>query len=222
MNRHRRSCQEVIHGVWERWEAQVSQVSCFLSAGFLVPAVGFVAFDEDAVHAEIAAEFDIGEGIADHKAARCRDLWKLFLRLFEETGKRFAAVALPFVVGAKVEAVHVCSGDRQDSLHLRVDVFYVRSRIATESDTTLIGDDKNAETGSIEPCNCFWNAGQQFKMAPAGDVLAFGHFPVDYAVAVKKDSTESEAEIGGLCAVLGTGLSTVFWLDLHPAMIAIS
>jgi hypothetical protein len=99
---------------------------------------------------------------------------------------------------------------------------YVCLGVEAEGDAALVGDDQHAESGLIETGDCFCYAGQQFEMAPVGDVLAFGHLLIDDAVAIEKDGALSGAGLDGFCAVLGAGLRRVFWLDLHPAMIAIS
>ena len=59
-------------------------------------------------------------------------------------------------------------------------------------------------------------------MLPTADVLALGHLAVDDSVAVEEDGLQGGAKAGGLIYVLGPVLLGAFWLDVHPAMIAIS
>ena len=181
----------------------------------------FVAFEKDGSHAEVTAEFDVGEGIAYDEAGGRFDRRELGFCLFEEAGQRFAAVALAPVMRAEVKAVDVSAGDRQLSLELAVYGVHVRRGVEAEGDAALIGDDEDPESGLIETGDGLRHAGQEFELLPAGDVLAFGHFVVDDAVAIEKDGTESVARLGGFGVVFGCGLGRNFWLDRHPAMIAI-
>jgi hypothetical protein len=174
------------------------------------------------VHAKVATEFYVGEGIADYHARGRLDLWELLSCLLEETRQRFAAVALAFVVGAKVEAVHVRTADRQNPLHLGVDGVNVRRGIEAEGDAALIRNNEDAKASLIELGDCVGHAGQEFKVVPVGDVLAFWHFAVDDSVAVEKHGAQSRAKFGNFCAVLDSAWQRVFGLDLHPAMITIS
>ncbi len=70
-------------------------------------AVLGVAFDEDCLHAEVAAELNVGERVAEDDAGLGGDVGEVGQGLVEEAGEGLAAVALGFIVGAEVEGVDV-------------------------------------------------------------------------------------------------------------------
>ena len=147
-----------------------------------------IAFDEDGSHAQVVAEFNVGEGIADDDAGFRGDFGEVGFGLFEEAWAGFAAVALALVVRTEIKAVNVCAGFSESQLQLDVDGFHIRGRVKSEGDAALVGDYEDAQALSIQCGNRFRDAGKQVEMLPAGDVLAFGHFAVDHPIAVEKDS----------------------------------
>ena len=89
----------------ERWKLEIGQLVSLGCARLPIDLSEYIAFDEDGAQPKIAAKFNIGEAVADHDAAGGFDLWKLSLCLFEEPGKRLAAVALALRVRAEIEPV---------------------------------------------------------------------------------------------------------------------
>lgn len=120
--------------------------------------------------------------------------------LFEEAGERFAAVALTFVVGAEIEAVDMGavgvmrSGFCQEGLKLVVDVVDIRGSVEALGYAALVGDYEDAQACLVELRDGLGDAGKQFEVLPAGDVLALGHLAVEDAVAVKKNGPQRRAE----------------------------
>ena len=201
---------------------QIGQAGGFRGSWFLMFAMRCVALDEDSLHAQVAAEFYVAEGVADDQAGGWFDLRKLGLRLFEEAGERFAAVALMLIVRAEVETVDFGSGFGQQGLKLVVDFVDGRGGVEAEGYAALVGDDEDTQAGLIEPRDGLGDAGEQFEVLPVGDVLALGHLAVENAVAVEKDGAEDGAKVFAGCAVWDAVLIGAFWLGLHPAIIAIS
>ena len=154
-----------------------------------------IAFNEHGFHAQIAAEFDVGEGIADDYAGFGGDFGEVGFGLFKEAGAGFAAVALALVVRAEIEAVYVRAGFGQSCLQLGVDGFYVCRSVEAEGDAALVGDYEDAQAVSIQCGNRFRDAGKQVEVLPRGDVLALGHFAVDDSVAVKKGSAKYSLKV---------------------------
>ncbi len=54
-------------------------------------------------------------------------------------------------------------------------------------DTTLVANDKHQEPSIIEQADGLTHAGEKIHLLPTSDILAFGSFTVDYAVAIKKN-----------------------------------
>ena len=162
-------------GFGKRRRASIGHGSGFLRTGFLMLGI---SVDEDGLYAQVMAELDVAQAIADDQAGFSGDLRVVRLGLLEETRQRFAAVALALVVGAKVETVDASAGLSQFGLELGVNMLNVSDRVEAQSDAALVGDDEDAQAGSIEACDGFRNAGEHFKMLPAGNVLPFRHFAV--------------------------------------------
>jgi len=116
-----------------------------MSASLRLISAGFsplwVTLDENSEHAKAAAKIDIGERIADHDACCGGNLRKLSHGLLEEAWQRLAAVALPLVVGAEVETVHMSAVMCQQLLQSGVNGVNIRRRIEPQRNATLVGDD---------------------------------------------------------------------------------
>lgn len=129
------------------------------------------------------------------------DLGEAFMGLFEETGEGLAAGALAFVVGAVEEGVDVGAKVLELLIEAGVDGIDVGAGIEPERDTALVGDDNDPETGLIELGNGLCDAREELKFIPAPDVVTFGHFAIDDAIAIEEDRFK--------------GLGVAFELDGH-------
>src|ERR1035438_5558766 len=132
-----RGPQQGIHSLNQRGEADVGQV-----AGCFCPGLSQfrVAIEEDSEHAQTAAEFDVGVGVADHDAGGCFDGGEVGEGLVEEAGQRLAAVALLLVVRAKVEAVDVSAVGLQQALQCGVDGDNIGGGVTAQGDAALVRD----------------------------------------------------------------------------------
>lgn len=123
-------------------------------------AVFRVAFDEDCLHAELAAELNVGERVTEDDAGFGGDVWEVSEGLVEEAGEGFATVALGLVVGAKVEGVDVGLLGRELAGEAGVDFMDVGGGVETEGYAALIRDYDDAKAGAIELCDSFGDAGK--------------------------------------------------------------
>ena len=127
--------QQVLHGFGQVGEALAGEAGSGPGAGFLASRV---AIDEDGMHAEAAAELNVGERIADHGAGLGGDVREIGLSLLEQARQRLAAVALAVVVRAEVEGVQMRSGLLQQGLQFRLDCQHIRGGVQAEGDATLV------------------------------------------------------------------------------------
>ena len=181
-----------------------------MGSGLLVLGM---AIDEDGFQTQIFAEFDVGQGVADHEAGVRLDFRELGLGLFEEAGQGLAAVALMLVVRAEVEAVDVGLAGGEQALQPGVDLVNVGGGIQAKTDAALVGDDEHAEPRLVEAGDGIWDAGEQFEVMPGSDILSLGHLAVDDPVAVEEDGFDGGGR-GRMLRSVGS--------ERHPAMIAIS
>ena len=77
----------------------------------------------------------------------------------KEAGQGFAAVALFFIVGAEVEAIHFGVKRGEGLLEILVNFLDGFGGVFAQGDAALVGDDQDTEAGLIELCDGLWNAG---------------------------------------------------------------
>ena len=179
--------EQVVDGFAQRVGAEAGEFDSPLGAWF---AMFRVAREEDGAKAEVGAEVDVGERVAEDEAGGRFDAGEVGLGLVEHAGERLAAVALVFVVGADVEGIDVRAGFGEGLLQVGVDCSYRSGGVFAEGDAALVGDDEDAEAGAVEAGDGVGDAGEQGESIPTGDVFALGELAVDDSVTVEEYGLE--------------------------------
>jgi len=109
-----------------------------------------MACNENGFHSQISTKLNVGEGITDDQAGIRRDPWKIYLGLFKEAGEWFTAVALLFVVRAKVEGVDVRPVFCEHLIQLRMDRSDVFRAVKAQRNAALVGDYDYAQAGLVQ------------------------------------------------------------------------
>ncbi len=141
-------------------ESGVRESRAFLGAWFTVSLGIRVALEEDRRHTQVSREFNIGRRVADHDASDSFDLRKLSLCLVEKTGQGLAAIALPLVMRAEIEAVDLRAIRSQHVIELLVNRVYIGGGVEAQSDAALIGKHENAKASLVQLRDRFGNSGK--------------------------------------------------------------
>ncbi len=153
-----------------------------------------VAVDEHGFHIQPSAKLYIGERVTDHDALPSCNVRELFDRLFEQPRQRLTAVALLFIVRAKVEAVDMGSLCEQKVLQRGMNGLHIGGGVESQGYTALIAHDDHADSGPIQPSDPFNYAWKETKVRPVGHIASLRHLFIQNAVAIKENSLHSFAD----------------------------
>ena len=70
--------------------------------------------------------------------------------------------------------------------HLPVQLFQFRLGQQSLCDTPLVGHNDNAQPGSVQLSNAFYDPGQEMKIFPAGHIPSAGRFLIDNPVTIQE------------------------------------
>ena len=110
-----------------------------------------IAVNEGSDHPQPPTKLDIGLRVTDQHAACRGNPGKIRHSLFEKPRQRLAAVALPLVVRAKVEAVHVRPERLQHLLERGMKVPQILSRVESQPNAALAPVDALVVFGEPNP-----------------------------------------------------------------------
>ena len=104
-----------------------------------------VAFNENSHHSQTMTKLDVAKRIADHHTRLRRDGGKVGHCLLEQARQRFAAVALSFVVRAKIESVHMCALALEQTLQSGMQVAHILFRVKPQRNAALVRDNQHTD-----------------------------------------------------------------------------
>ena len=93
---------------------------------------------------------------------------------------------------AVIDAGKLGIGSSELREHAVVNRFEFSDGEKTLGDASLVTDNNNGEARAVEQRDGLGDSGQELKVLPARNVLAFRGFPVDYAVTIEKRRSAHE------------------------------
>jgi hypothetical protein len=94
---------------------------------------------------------------------------------------------MTLVMGAKIEAVYMCTERPKHLLEFGLNGLHIFCRVESQGNAALVRDHGDANPRTVEVGNGLHHSGANLKLAPAGHIVAFRHLFVKNAVAVNEN-----------------------------------